>query len=145
MEELDEAPWNQAMQRVRLADIPLQPLRIPACWEVEINQFYQVRPTDSYFVEGLTNGNIWELFVPDMLFLRHTTADIGVDLGWCPEAEPEGSFLLQAIFGEDWARPAVRFETKIFDEAVGKLEFVLQMVPLGAFGEPPRRPKARRR
>jgi hypothetical protein len=130
---------------LRYGDLRLQPLRVCSGWRVEFHQLFEVRPEDDVRVTCVRDEDKWQLFVEDLLFLAHQWDDIGVDLGWYPDHDPEGAFVLQVIFGSDWEHPIFRHETRDLGEVVEKLEWALLRAPAGAFGAPPQRPKERRR
>ncbi len=76
-----------------LPNPPLQPLRIPAGWHADYNEFFDVEP--DHTAEAFSGS--WLYFKEDMLQLTHPEWRLLLDLGWYPEFQPEGSFLLQLI------------------------------------------------
>ena len=62
-------------------DILLQPLIIPKGWLVNWNQFYNIEPNCNLYIEGLPDGDIWELFLQDLLQLKHINKNLLLDLG----------------------------------------------------------------
>jgi hypothetical protein len=52
-------------------------------------------------------------------------------LGWTPEANPEGSYLLQVIADEDWSTPIVVYKSKNKSEVVGKIDDLLLKIASG--------------
>jgi hypothetical protein len=100
------------MKAIKLKDVPLQSLKIPTGWTVTWNQFYDIEPNSNIYLDGLPDGDVWELFLQDLLQLKHFNKNIILDLGWTPEANPEGSYLLQVIADEDWSTPIVVYKSK---------------------------------
>lgn len=45
-----------------------------------------------------------------------------IDLGWYPDGEPEGNFVLQAILNDDWIDPLMKLSSRNKDEIVKTLE-----------------------
>lgn len=113
-----EAPTSA---RLELHQIRLQPFRIPAGWTVILNSFYDLDPGADVKVTGLPDEDPWELFTQDMLQLQNALAGIVVDLGWVPEAAPDGAFQLSVVQGDNWALP-------LLSESLGTREKAVQAV-----------------
>lgn len=126
------------MKSIRLQELRYQPLGLPAGWTVAYNSFYELDPDSGVQVEGLPNGSAWGLFSQDMLQLKSQHYDILVDLGWCPDEDPNGSFVLRAIRGTDWDKPLVEFESRSRLAVVQRLESILLDVSAGKYPQPPR-------
>ena len=47
---------------------------------------------------------------------------LALDLGWYPDGDPDGQFVLQAILNEDWNKPLLKFCSRSKDEIVQTLE-----------------------
>ena len=58
------------MNRIKLDDIQLQPLRISREWTVGYNEFTEVEPYSDIKVVGLPEEDVWELFLQDLLQLN---------------------------------------------------------------------------
>ncbi|MCY9517914.1 hypothetical protein [Paenibacillus apiarius] len=106
----------------------LQPLRIPSTWLVTYNGFLEIDPK-----EVSPEDDTWLSFTQDLLQLQHNRYDIIVDLGWYPEAEPEGEYGLKLIKEKDWERPIGSLNTKNKDEVVHTIEMWLWRVGGGDF------------
>ena len=119
------------MKTIKLKDVPLQSLKIPTGWTVTWNQFYDIEPNSNIYLDGLPDGDVWELFLQDLLQLKHFNKNIILDLGWTPEANPEGSYLLQVIADEDWSTPIVVYKSKNKSEVVGKIDDLLLKIASG--------------
>jgi hypothetical protein len=119
------------MKTIKLKDVPLQSLKIPTGWTVTWNQFYDIEPNSNVYLDGLPDGDVWELFLQDLLQLKHFNKNIILDLGWTPEANPEGSYLLQVIADEDWSTPIVVYKSKNKSEVVGKIDDLLLKIASG--------------
>jgi hypothetical protein len=119
------------MKTIKSKDVPLQSLKIPTGWTVTWNQFYDIEPNSNIYLDGLPDGDVWELFLQDLLQLKHFNKNIILDLGWTPEANPEGSYLLQVIADEDWSTPIVVYKSKNKSEVVGKIDDLLLKIASG--------------
>jgi hypothetical protein len=119
------------MKTIKLKDVPLQSLKIPTGWTVTWNQFYDIEPNSNIYLDGLPDGDVWELFLQDLLQLKHFNKNIILDLGWTPEANPEGSYLLQVIADEDWSTPIVVYKSKNKSEVVRKIDDLLLKIASG--------------
>ena len=116
------------MCKVRLRDIPFQPLQITTGWTVAYNEFKNVEPYSDIKVEGLPDDDVWELFLQDLLHLEHKFYGIAIDLGWTPEADPNGSYELTVIKNKDWNNPLFHYESKNKDDIVEKINHWLRRV-----------------
>lgn len=107
----------------------LQPLRIPGGWTVVFNNFYDIDPK----AVPKSDDDTWLFaFSEDILYIRSETArkqnghterqTLGIDLGWYPEGDPNGSFTLYAILNEDWENPLLTFSSRCKDDIVRTLE-----------------------
>lgn len=91
---------------------PLQPLRIPRNWQVTYNDFRQVdfcEDTAAYFRE-------------DLLQARCAQTNVLIDLGWYPDGDPGGRFVVYAFSGDFHGKQLLRAEAASRDEAVAILE-----------------------
>lgn len=112
-------------EKLQLNDLVLQPLIIPTGWLVSWNQFYDLQPYSNLYIEGLPDGDIWELFLQDLLQLKHINKNLILDLGWIPEADPEGSYHLELVANEDWSNPIFTYESKDKNKIVAQLNNLL--------------------
>ena len=116
------------MNKIKFEDIPFQPLQITTGWTVTYNEFKNIEPYSNIKVEGLPDDDVWELFLQDLLLLEHKFCGITLDLGWTPEANPEGSFELTIIKDGDWDRPLFHYESKNKDDIVEKTNYWLRKI-----------------
>lgn len=99
----------------------LQPLRIPSGWGIEYNHFSENNPSDYPNPEN----DVWFFeFVEDILLIRRKTKDIilDIDLGWYPEGNPNGNFVLYAIKNNNWDCPLKEFVSRDRLEVLNKIE-----------------------
>ena len=113
------------VRRLTLEQLRLQPLRVPAGWLVEHNALFELEPGQEVVVEGLPGGDPWELWVQDLLQLHHPARDLRLDLGWVPEADPDGTFVLELIAGTAWDSPLATHTATHLREIVRHLERLL--------------------
>lgn len=99
-----------------------QPLRIPGGWTVIFNKFEDIEP------ETLpAEDEAWLFaFNEDILYIRSDVnrrkTEIALDLGWYPDSDPDGQFVIQAILNGDWNKPLLKFCSRNKDEIVRTLE-----------------------
>ena len=71
---------------------------------------------------------MWELFLQDLLQLKHINKNLLLDLGWIPEANPEGSYHIELIANEDWLNPILVYESKSKHEIVNQINTILMNI-----------------
>lgn len=104
-------------------DNVLQPLRIAPGWTVDYNQF---RAPD------LSRADGWMDLKGNLLQMRHEQRDRLLDLGWVPEGEPKGSYLLR-VFERDFTGTLLReVSTPELPAVVAAIERALEEVTRGA-------------
>lgn len=94
---------------------PLQPLRIPGNWLVSYNTFHELDPSDAtkmYLCEDLFQATC-------------ARTNVLVDLGWYPDGEPTGNYVVQAYLGDFHGRQLHRVEAATRADAVRRLEELL--------------------
>lgn len=107
----------------------IQPLRIPGGWTVVFNEFTDIEPMEI----PAENEEMWLYnFSEDLLYIstemtrkwdkQTQKQTLGIDLGWYPEGDPNGSFKLQAILDDNWENPLLEFSSRSKDEIVQTLE-----------------------
>ena len=84
----------------------------PYDWKVTYNQFYDFDPLDDVEIAGVPNKNRFELLVQDLLQIKNEKEKLLLDLGWYPEADPDGQFELVVIKNDDWENPHYIYKTK---------------------------------
>lgn len=106
----------------------MQPLRIPGGWTMVFNKFEDIDP------ETLSvDGKEWlSALNEDILLMTCTLTrrrngetekqELAIDLGWYPDGEPDGKFVLQAVLDSDWCDPLMKFSSRSKDEIVKTLE-----------------------
>lgn len=101
-------------------DYPLHPLRIPAGWLVEYNQFYDM---------AFDHPMAWSVVCKDtLLMLRHTRRDVLIDLSWTPAEAPDGAYLLRVFTGDHCGRELHCFGSRDRGAMIGELERVLDAI-----------------
>lgn len=102
--------------------LKLQPLRIPAGWEIVYNKFLE---TD--VEEHTENSDIWIDLTEDILYLKRKNKQymIGIDLGWYPDMEPSGAFHIKVIVDENWSDPIRKYTTRKSKKVVDIIEDLL--------------------
>lgn len=103
----------------------LQPLRIPAGWNVLYNGFLEIEPTSL-----AEDSDLWLSFTQDILQLgyKFRKMELFVDLGWYPETEIGGTFRLVVIKHSEWENPLEVFESRSKKEIVERMESILEDV-----------------
>ena len=119
------------MREVKLQDVQLQALRIPTGWTVIWNQFYEVEPDADIEIAGLPDGDVWELFLQDLLQLQNGNRKLLLDLGWVPEANPQGRYKLTLVENEDWIHPVATYESRDKDDIVEQIDLWLIKIASG--------------
>lgn len=116
-------------------DQKLMSLKIPATWAILYNSFGDEDP-------DVCDGTIIndEYYNEDLLAMqRLQRGDAGwftgsngytLDLGWYPEANPDGHFRLVLVYG-DWDNVIAEFESKDRREVQAKIECYLDLVIQG--------------
>jgi hypothetical protein len=110
----------------------LQPLRIPAGWEIEWNTLFELDPTEEAIAAGFFGGS-------SLFLATHPRRRFLIEVAWRPEDDPGGRFQLRVVYapwnrtpearrrkgGEldfDWAHPIHQSETRSRAELVRELE-----------------------
>ena len=104
------------------ADEPLQALRICEGWTVAYNSFCEV---------DIDHPDAWTLLKESLLLLKHERRNRLLDLGWYPEGEPEGRFVMRLYEGDFTGTLLQQHETKDRAEIVEIIERVLYAVTRG--------------
>ncbi len=106
--------------------IKLQRLRIPGAKMVMWNKFYELEPNELDY-----ESEFWKYFSEDMLYV--TSARCGcstnkyiLDLGWYPEGDPKGTFILYIIENDNWLKPREVYESRILSDITLKIEEYLE-------------------
>lgn len=106
----------------------IQPLRIPGGWTVAFNKLEDVEPEELSPEDERWPGS----FVEDILYIYRDCLRkkkkqlerqrLGIDLGWYPDGDPAGSFLLQAVLNDNWMSPLLEFTSRSKKDVVNMLE-----------------------
>lgn len=116
------------IDRKNVTYLNLQPLRIPPHWTMELNKLEDIDP------ETLPPEDETWLFAfnEDILYMHSKISrkrnnqteeqKFSIDLGWYPDGDPKGNFVLQAILNDDWIDPLMKFSSRNKDEVVKTLE-----------------------
>ena len=98
-------------------DYPRHALRIPPGWLVKYNEFYEV-PAD--------HPEAWSFACRgSLVMLSHPMRGVLVDLGWVPDEDPTGGYLLRVFEGDHLGRELQAFETRERATVIAKMERVL--------------------
>lgn len=93
----------------------LQPLRIMSGWEVVFNNFteYDISLHDKKDISELTE---------DLLQLYNGGFNLTVDLGWYPESDTKGSYILILVKDYNWEKPLEKVRTRLKREVIDCIE-----------------------
>ena len=60
------------------------------------------------------DDEIWFDFTEDITYLRRKSRkyNIGIDLGWYPDTDPQGAFHVKVILDENWEKPVREYVTR---------------------------------
>lgn len=112
----------------KTAYLNLQPLRIPPNWTIKLNKLKDIdpqtlAPEDETWLFAFNEDIIsMESVITRKQNKQSEEQKLIIDLGWYPDGEPEGNFILQAVLNEDWVDPLMRFSSRSKDEIVKTLE-----------------------
>lgn len=100
----------------------LQPLRIPSGWEIVFNKFLEIDVEDC-----LVDDENWLDFTEDITYIKRKNKkyDVGIDLGWYPDADPQGEFHVKVILNEKWENPIIEYITRERGKVVETIEDLL--------------------
>ena len=96
---------------------PLQPLRIPAGWVVELNDLREADASDQSVAAGWLRE--------DLLQLKHAGAGILIDVGWYGDFG-SGQFAIYVMEGDFDGRRVHEFRSREQRAVVAELERLLQ-------------------
>lgn len=108
--------------------LSLQPLRIPPNWTMKLNKLKDIdpqtlAPEDETWLFAFNEDIIsMESVITRKQNKQSEEQKLIIDLGWYPDGEPEGNFILQAVLNEDWVDPLMKFSSLNKDEIVKMLE-----------------------
>lgn len=116
------------MKKKSLKNLQLAPLRIPTGWKIINNNFYDISPDMEYFIDGIPNGDSWELFTQDLLQLQHDHYNLVLDLGWYPEADSKGNYKIVLLKKYDWENPIRTIESINKDKTIKAINKLLSEI-----------------
>lgn len=108
--------------------LSLQPLRIPPNWTMKLNKLKDIdpqtlAPDDEIWLFAFNEDIIsMESVITRKQNKQSEEQKLIIDLGWYPDGEPEGNFILQAVLNEDWVDPLMKFSSRSKNEIVKTLE-----------------------
>ncbi len=106
-------------------DFPLRPLRITEGWRLGYNDFCDV-PFD--------HPEAWRYaFKDSLLMLAHERRGMLVDLGWYPDGDASGGYLLRVFEGDHTGVERHVFETRDPSVVIAELERLLDAINRGKF------------
>lgn len=118
------------MEKVKLQDIRLQPLSIPSGWHIVHNHFCNVNPGENIYIDGLPDGDVWELFLQDLFLLENSYLKLSLDLGWVPEADPNGRYKLTLLKDTNWDNPIASYKSPSKNEIVKIIDSWLHLIAI---------------
>lgn len=101
----------------RQRSIGRNPLRIHPGWTVEIHSFLDLDPSEV----SPDEEDIWLFIFTQDIFYIHYDEIYGVDLGWYPEADPDGRFELQLVTHKGF-KTLLSVETRSLKEIVDAVD-----------------------
>jgi hypothetical protein len=116
-----------------------QQFALTAGWRMDYNMFYDVEPSEKLTPIGSKELLCWDVFKDSLLLLENEEKGVFIDLGWYPEANPEGQFCISLMNIEErnWQDPSFEFCSKSKLEIVKKLEQILFNISNGLELESP--------
>jgi hypothetical protein len=117
---------------IKMDDLQLQALQVPNGWRVQWNQFFDIEPGAAVEIEGLPENDPWELFPQDLLQLKYDNGNLIIDLGWLPEADPDGQYILTLVEDENWTQPTSVYESKTKEEIVKHINLLMKKISSGS-------------
>lgn len=108
--------------------LKLQPIRIPSSWKVDYNTFVELDPKTLN-----EKDEKWINFTEDLLQMSYIRDNIILDIGWYPEADPQGEYGLELIKNLDWSNPLESYSTKDKFALMTKVEYLLWAVGQGYY------------
>jgi hypothetical protein len=118
---------------VKLAVIPEQ-----RGWIVNHHRLFDISPNDASSVPVIGGKvSIWALCFTENLFqATNDSMELIIDIGWYPEADPEGSYKLKIISFDknntdnprfyNWRNPVFNFDTKSLSELLGTISSLMK-------------------
>lgn len=104
------------------SDILLQQISVPADWQVVYHQFYDIHPDHPVSVANCPNGDMSELFKSTLWVARHEASGLMIDVGWAPEADLSGEFVVRLVLAGDYSSPRREVATREPDQAIAIVE-----------------------
>ncbi|WP_310427572.1 hypothetical protein [Chamaesiphon sp. VAR_48_metabat_135_sub] len=108
-----------------MVQIPLQPLRIPAGWDVSYNGLFEIDPLPELFPDRIPS----DLFKEDMLQMNNDRADRLLDVGWYPDGDlVDGNYCVVVYEGDFSGRLIYELITRDRLELVATIERLLSEI-----------------
>lgn len=104
------------------SDILLRQISVSSGWEVAYHQFYDIHPDHPVTVANCPNGDMSELFKSTLWVARHEASGLMIDVGWAPEADLSGEFVVRLVLAGDYSSPRREATTREPDQAVAIVE-----------------------
>jgi hypothetical protein len=102
---------------------PHHPWTPPAPWVIEIGSLRTLEP------DALDPADpVWGWFTDDLLAAKHPDG-WWLDVGWLPDGDPAGRFVLLLVRGDDWLQPVERFETRSLVALIERMDAFCLRVP----------------
>lgn len=108
------------MESIKRTKIFRQPIQVASGWGVRNNKFCDVDPERIDEIEGYTFDEKWLYLENELLVCEYEKNGTKwtLDMGWFPEYEPNGQFVLGLLKNLDWDNQEFPCETRSIAEIV---------------------------
>ncbi|MED3728297.1 hypothetical protein [Priestia filamentosa] len=108
------------------------PLRLPSGWKVLYNTCINIDPDTLN-----EKDDQWLNFTDELLFLGYDDGRILIDIGWEPEASPDGYYSLGLVIDDDWENLEKLLHIRRPEKLVEAIEDIMVEVEEGKYDKPP--------
>ena len=108
------------MENKNRTKISRQPIQVPSGWVVQINKFCDVDPERIDELEGYTFDEKWLYLENELLVCEYQKNGTKwtLDMGWSPEYDPDGEYILLLVKNDDWRNIETVKETRAITKIV---------------------------
>ena len=110
--------------------LPDKPIRVPAGWKIHSYRLQDVQPSEVLKIEGYPNTKGWLIFDSELLFFEYEKRNLILDMGWFPQSDPNGEFILRIIKNEKWSEREIICETRDLNEITSVIEDTMLKISL---------------